>query len=74
MISLPDFKNLLGKYADRLSEEQIKQLRDMEYRIADAAFDQWLHKRNKQCLEKIGHNNLSRHNVNTEKSEQSANV
>ena len=48
MITLPEFKNLLGTLADKMTDEQIGQLRDVEYAIADAIFDQWLPKRNKQ--------------------------
>ena len=68
MIPLPDFKNLLGKYAESLNEEQIKQLQNMEYQIADAIFDQWLKKHNEHRLEKAGNIAPSRHNVDTEEN------
>lgn len=73
MIPLPDFKNLLGKYAERLSEEQIKQLQNMEYQIADAIFDQWLQKHNKQWQE-LGYNNPSRHNVDLEGNKEPTSI
>jgi hypothetical protein len=42
MISLPEFKILLGPLAEKLSEEEILNLRDMEYQIADAVIEWWL--------------------------------
>ena len=74
MIPLPDFKNLLGKYAECLGEEQIKQLQNMEYQIADAIFDQWLQKYNKQWIDELGYKNPSRHNVNTEDNKEPINI
>jgi hypothetical protein len=46
MLSLLEFKKSLGPKSYTLSEEEIEHLRLMFDRIADAAFDQWLEKRN----------------------------
>jgi hypothetical protein len=42
MISLSEFKSLLGPLAETLSEDEILKLRDMEYQIADAFIEWWL--------------------------------
>jgi len=44
MISLPNFKVLLGPYAHELSTEQIEQLYVFEYKIAGAVVDRWFRK------------------------------
>jgi hypothetical protein len=46
MISLAEFRKLLGKAADGLSDAEIKSIRELEYRIADPTFDIWLRERN----------------------------
>lgn len=46
MISLPQFKTLLGPLAQKLTDEQVECLRDMEYQFADAIFEKWLRERN----------------------------
>jgi hypothetical protein len=46
MISLDEFKKLLGKAAAGLSDAEIESIRELEYRIADATFDIWLRERN----------------------------
>jgi hypothetical protein len=45
MISLHEFKKLLGKAADGLSDVEIESIRELEYRIADAAFEMWIRER-----------------------------
>jgi hypothetical protein len=51
MITLPDFKKLLGPYGESLSDEKIEQLFAMEQKIADIFIDQWLEKRNQIIAE-----------------------
>ncbi|EKD24128.1 MAG: hypothetical protein ACD_81C00100G0004 [uncultured bacterium] len=63
MISITDFKNLLGAYGERLTEEQVRQLYDWEYRMADAIFDQWLERNNTR---KAGFNGQLQHNRENE--------
>lgn len=41
MFSLSKFKNLLGKEAQGLSDEEIEQIRDAQYQFARLAFDRW---------------------------------
>jgi len=62
MIPFTDFKKLLGPYGERLTDEQVKRLRDIEYQIANAIFDQWLPRRNKQ-LQQVGYSTSLQHNV-----------
>ena len=45
MMSLETFKKLLGKAADGLSDAEIESIRELEYRIADAAFGMWIRER-----------------------------
>jgi hypothetical protein len=42
MISLEDFKALLGPLAATLTDEEIVELRTMEYQFADAVIEWWL--------------------------------
>ena len=70
MISLPDFKKLLGSYAESLTDEQVKRLRDMEYQIADVIFDQWLSRRNEQLKQQLGFNTSLQHNAVTEDTDK----
>lgn len=46
MIPVDKFRDLLGEEADGLTNKQIEEIRDLEYRIADAVFDLWLRERN----------------------------
>jgi len=46
MVSIEKFRKSLGKTANKLSEEEILRLREIEDKIADAVFDSWLRKRN----------------------------
>ena len=41
MIALEKFKQLLGKAANDLTDKEIEDIRDLEYRIADAIIDLW---------------------------------
>ncbi len=41
MIPFQRFKNLLGRYADNLSDEEVELIRTQMYQIADMAFDIW---------------------------------
>jgi hypothetical protein len=47
MISLDEFKKLLGPTAETLTDEEIVKIREMEYRLGDIIFDAWLRQRNK---------------------------
>ena len=50
MISLEQYKQILGKEAERLTDEQIKRLREQQYLLADVLFD--LFKKEKQAKNK----------------------
>ena len=41
MISLDDFKNSLGDYAKRFTDEELEQLRQDMYQLAEIGFDLW---------------------------------
>jgi len=45
MISLDDFKNSLGDYAKRFTDEELERLRQDMYQLADIAFDVWVKER-----------------------------
>jgi hypothetical protein len=45
MISLDDFKNSLGDYAKRFTDEELEKLRQDMYQLADIAFDVWVQER-----------------------------
>ncbi len=42
MISLDDFKISLGDYGKRFTDEELEQLRQDMYQLADIAFDVWV--------------------------------
>jgi hypothetical protein len=42
MIGLLEFKELLGEEAASLTDVQVERIRDLEYQIADALFENWL--------------------------------
>lgn len=41
MISISKFRQLAGKEAQGLSDEEIEQIRDAQYQFAELAFDMW---------------------------------
>ena len=41
MISIEKFKKILGPKAQNLSDEEIEQIRDAQYRLSDILFDMW---------------------------------
>ncbi len=41
MIPLPKFKELLGQEAHGLTDEEIEQIRDAQYQLAELAFGVW---------------------------------
>ena len=41
MIALSKYKRLLGEDAKGMSDDEIRQLRDAQYRIAYLAFEKW---------------------------------
>lgn len=45
MIAFSKYKQLLGKEAEHMSDEEIRQLRDTQYRAARLAFEKWQKKR-----------------------------
>ena len=53
MIALNKFKKLLGKAADGLTDKQIEEIRDLEYRIADAILDKWRREQGSHTSEPI---------------------
>ncbi len=42
MISLNDFKTSLGDYSQRFTDDELEQLRQDMYQLADIAFDVWV--------------------------------
>jgi len=46
MITLSKFKKLLGKEADNLTDEQIKEIRSTSYQLAEIAFEKWMKDKN----------------------------
>ncbi len=42
MISLEKFKDLLGEEARGLTDEEIEEIRDAQYKFAQLAFDEWV--------------------------------
>lgn len=46
MINLHEFKKLLGDHGKQLSDDELFRLREVQYKIADIVFDQWLKKKN----------------------------
>lgn len=45
MIELKEFKKLLGEEAENLTDEQIKQVYNIQDQLADIIFDMWLEKK-----------------------------
>jgi len=45
MISLPKFKELLGKEGKNLTNEEVEQIRDAQYKFARLAFQEWIVKK-----------------------------
>jgi len=41
MIALSKYKQILGEDAKGMSDDEIRQLRDAQYRFARLAFDKW---------------------------------
>ena len=41
MISIEKYKKILGSEAQNLSDEEIEQIRDAQYKLADVLFDMW---------------------------------
>lgn len=42
MIPFNKFKTILGKSGSQMTDEEIKQLRDFQDKLADSLFDFWL--------------------------------
>ena len=62
MYSFEEFKELLGPLGEKLTDEEIKHIMDMEYQIADAVFEKWLRKRNASVYNDIVPENEKRYN------------
>lgn len=45
MIELLEFKELLGEDSESLTDEEVEHIRELEYQIADALFENWLSQR-----------------------------
>ena len=41
MISIEKYKKILGSEAQNLSDEEIEQIRDAQYKLAEVFFDMW---------------------------------
>lgn len=50
MIGLLKFRELLGQAAHGLTDEDIEHIREIEYGLADAIFEAWLHERNELAI------------------------
>ena len=48
MISLQTFKKALGKRWQYISDDEVEQLRDLQYKYANILFDIWSHEHRKQ--------------------------
>ena len=48
MISIEKYKKILGKEAQNLTDEEIEQIRDAQYKLADILFDMWQEDKNKK--------------------------
>jgi len=55
MLSLELFKKSLGKRGELLTEVEIKQLYDLQYKLADLLFDAWIMK-SKTVTKVVSHN------------------
>jgi hypothetical protein len=53
MIDLLEFKALLGNEATNLPIEEIERIRELEYVIADALFENWLNQRGLNSKSKL---------------------
>ena len=42
MISLEEFRKLLGKYGESLSDQEVEEIRDAQYQMAELAFREWI--------------------------------
>ena len=51
MISIEKFKKLLGSEAQNLTDKEIEQIRNDQYKLADILFDMW--RKNKKIKKKI---------------------
>jgi hypothetical protein len=41
MIGLPEFKKLMGEEARGLTDQEIEEIRDAQYKMAELAFEFW---------------------------------
>jgi len=46
MISIPEFKKLLGESAQGLSDKEIEEIRDAQRSMAEIVFEHWQNNRN----------------------------
>jgi hypothetical protein len=52
MISLEQFRKLLGKSGENMNDIQIEHIREAQYQIAEIVFKMWQEKRKSAKLEK----------------------
>lgn len=48
MISIEKYKKILGPEAQNLTDKEIEQIRDAQYKLADVLFDMWWEDKNKK--------------------------
>ena len=48
MLSISKCRKALGNAAEKLSDEEVKKIRDTQDQLADIIFDQWLEEKKKQ--------------------------
>ncbi len=49
MISTEKFRELLGEYGTSLSNQEVEEIRDAQYQMAELAFEEWI--KNKRARE-----------------------
>ena len=47
MMDLAEFRKVLGPAGENMPDAEVLRIRQIEYGLADAIFEQWLRKRNK---------------------------
>lgn len=57
MIALAKYKQLLGNEGENLTDAEVEELRDAQYRMARIAFEMWSKEKNIASVERITRNN-----------------
>ena len=63
MISLSEFKKLLGDYGKNLTDQQIEEIRNEQYKVAEMAFKVWMREKG---LDKLKRSPVMSYNDNTD--------